>query len=53
MKLLLAWCGFLLIAAATAVSAQPAAEAETDKNVPKAAHYMKLSGIKMISTTCP
>jgi hypothetical protein len=28
-KLLLAWYGFLLIAAATAVSAQPAAEAET------------------------
>jgi hypothetical protein len=28
-------------------------EVETDKNVPKAAHYMKLSGIKMISTTCP
>ncbi len=33
--------------------AVPANEAETDKNVPKAAHYMKLSGIKMISTTCP
>jgi len=31
----------------------PAAEAEADKNVPKAPHYMKLSGIKMISTTCP
>ena len=28
MKRLLAWCGFLLIAAATAVSAQPAGEAE-------------------------
>src|SRR5436309_15809041 len=27
-KRLLAWCGFLLIAAATAVSAQPAGEAE-------------------------
>ena len=31
----------------------PAAEAEADKNVPKAPHYMKLSGVKMISTTCP
>jgi hypothetical protein len=31
----------------------PAAEAETDKSVPKAPHYMKLSAIKMISTTCP
>ena len=30
----------------------PAAEAEADKSVPKAPHYMKLSGIKMISTTC-
>ena len=29
MKLLIAWCGFLLIAAATPVSAQPAGEAET------------------------
>jgi uncharacterized protein (TIGR02246 family) len=28
-KLLIAWCGFLLIAAATAVSAQPAGGAET------------------------
>ena len=34
-------------------SAVPAAEAETDKSVPKAPHYMKLSGIKMVSTTCP
>ena len=33
--------------------AVPANEAETDKNVPKAPHYMKLSGIKMVSTTCP
>ena len=31
----------------------PAAEAEADKSVPKAPHYMRLSGIKMISTTCP
>jgi hypothetical protein len=34
-------------------TAVPAREAETDKNVPKAAHYMKLTAIKMISTTCP
>jgi hypothetical protein len=33
--------------------AVPATEAETDKSVPKAPHYMKLSGIKMVSTTCP
>jgi hypothetical protein len=33
--------------------AVPAAEAEKDKSVPKAPHYMKLSGIKMVSTTCP
>jgi hypothetical protein len=34
--------------------AVPANEAETDKkNVPKAPHYMKLSGIKLVSTTCP
>jgi hypothetical protein len=33
--------------------AVPAAEAEADKNVPKAPHYMKLSGMKMVSTTCP
>ena len=31
----------------------PAAEAEKDKSVPKAPHYMTLSGVKMISTTCP
>ena len=34
-------------------TAVPAKEAEEDKNVPKAAHYMKLTAIKMISTTCP
>jgi hypothetical protein len=34
-------------------TAVPAKEAEADKNVPKAAHYMKLTAIKMISTTCP
>ena len=33
--------------------AVPATEAEQDKNVPKAQHYMKLTGIKMVSTTCP
>jgi hypothetical protein len=33
--------------------AVPAAEAEADKNVPKAPHYMRLSGMKMVSTTCP
>lgn len=31
----------------------PAPEAETDKSVPRAPHYMKLTAIKMISTTCP
>ena len=34
-------------------TAVPAKEAEADKNVPKADHYMKLTAIKMISTTCP
>ena len=34
-------------------TAVPAAEAEADKSVPKAPHYMKLTAIKMISTTCP
>ncbi len=34
-------------------TAVPKAEAETDKNVPKADHYMKLSGVKMLSPTCP
>ena len=34
-------------------TAVPAKEAEADKDVPKAAHYMKLTAIKMISTTCP
>jgi hypothetical protein len=34
-------------------TAVPAKEAETDKNVPKAEHYMRLTAIKMISTTCP
>jgi hypothetical protein len=34
-------------------TAVPAKAAEADKNVPKADHYMKLTAIKMISTTCP
>ena len=34
-------------------TAVPASEAEVDKNVPKAPHYMKLTAIKMISATCP
>jgi hypothetical protein len=34
-------------------TAVPAKEAEADKNVPKAPHYMKLTAIKMVSTTCP
>ena len=34
-------------------TAVPAKEAEVDKNVPKAPHYMKLTAIKMISATCP
>jgi hypothetical protein len=34
-------------------TAVPAKEAEADKNVPKAEHYMKLTAIKMVSTTCP
>ena len=33
--------------------AVPASQAEAEKGVPKAEHYMRLSGIKMISTTCP
>ena len=34
-------------------TAVPAKEAEADNKVPKAAHYMNLTAIKMISTTCP
>ena len=34
-------------------TAVPAKEAEEDKNVPKAPHYMKLTAVKMISATCP
>jgi len=31
----------------------PPKDAEMDKNVPKADHYMKVTSIKMVSTTCP
>jgi len=31
----------------------PAKDAEMDKNVPKADHYMKVTSIKMLSPTCP
>ena len=34
-------------------TAVPAKDAEADPKVPKAPHYMKLTGIKMISPTCP
>lgn len=34
-------------------TAVPAKEAEADSNVPKAAHYMKVDSIKMLSKTCP
>ena len=34
-------------------TAVPATEAEAEKNVPKAEHYMRLTAIKMVSTTCP
>jgi hypothetical protein len=35
-------------------TAVPAKEAETEnKDVPKAPHYMKLTSIKMVSTSCP
>jgi hypothetical protein len=34
-------------------TAVPAKEAEAEKNVPKAEHYMKLTVLKVISTTCP
>src|ERR1700680_2362780 len=34
-------------------TAVPAKDAEAEKNVPKAEHYMKLTAIKMVSTTCP
>jgi hypothetical protein len=34
-------------------TAVPPKEAEMDKNVPKAPHYMKVSAVKMLSPTCP
>jgi hypothetical protein len=34
-------------------TAVPPADAESMKDVPKAPHYMKVTAIKMISTTCP
>ena len=34
-------------------TAVPAAEAEAMKDVPKAPHYMKVTGVKMLSPTCP
>jgi hypothetical protein len=34
-------------------TAVPPADAEMDKNVPKAPHYMKVTSIKMLSPTCP
>jgi hypothetical protein len=38
--------------AITGTAVSPA-EAQSDKNVPKAPHYMKVSSVKMISSTCP
>jgi hypothetical protein len=34
-------------------TAVPAKDAEAMKDVPKADHYMKVTAVKMISTTCP
>ena len=34
-------------------TAVPPKDAEMDPNVPKSPHYMKITGVKMISTTCP
>ncbi|HEV7968062.1 MAG TPA: hypothetical protein VGP19_10845 [Candidatus Acidoferrales bacterium] len=34
-------------------TAVPPADAEAMKDVPKAPHYMKVTAIKMVSTTCP
>ena len=34
-------------------SAVPSKDAEADANVPKAPHYMKITGLKMVSPTCP
>ncbi len=34
-------------------TAVPTKDAEADSKVPKAPHYMKITGVKMISATCP
>jgi hypothetical protein len=34
-------------------TAVPPKDAEMDKNVPKAPHYMKITALKHLSTTCP
>lgn len=34
-------------------TAVPVTEAEADKKVPKAPHYMKITAVKMVSATCP
>ena len=34
-------------------TAVPPKDAEMDPNVPKSPHYMKITGAKMISATCP
>ena len=34
-------------------TAVPPKEAEANQKVPKAEHYMRLTAVKMISTTCP
>ena len=34
-------------------TAVPVKDAEADAKVPKAPHYMKITAVKMISTTCP
>jgi len=34
-------------------SGVPKKDAEMDPNVPKAPHYMKITGVKMLSPTCP
>jgi hypothetical protein len=34
-------------------TAVPPKDAEADAKVPKAPHYMKITGLKMVSPTCP
>jgi hypothetical protein len=34
-------------------TAVPPKEAEEDKTIPKAPHYMKITAVKMLSPTCP